>query len=223
MDEAIVTNTGRGMAYYVDPIPVPYKSIYGYQKHGFNVYLLAPGETFSRGMRKYGFIKEERVGDENGNVVTVVFYSRMDEWRDSGKLRFFASPEALLIAMGKTPIVNRGNTDQAKAKLDRLGHQSPNATPPMMYLGNVELNPQALPDLRGAPLLALPSPLLDEQAIIKAVTDKLTEGFREIAANRAAATVSAPKKKAKKAKKAKTTSRASAKKAVKKKAKKSKR
>ncbi len=212
MEEETVINNTREAAYYVDPIPHPYESIYGYKKHGFFVHRLKPGEAFDRSHHNsgtaYGYIKEERVGDENGNVVTVVFYSRMDSWRSSGKLRFFASPEALLIAMGKTPIVNRGNTEEAKAKLDKLGRQSPNATLPMMYLGNVELNPAAALEYRANPMKALPAPnganpkeLAD--SIVKLITDSWSK-------------TPAPKKKARKAKKAAPKPRAPAKKIVKK-------
>lgn len=76
--------------------PEEYTSIYGYQKNRLPVRVVnadgTDGETV-------GWIKEEVVPDENGNIRGRVYYER-NGWKKQGQLRFYSSPAALLAAVG---------------------------------------------------------------------------------------------------------------------------
>jgi hypothetical protein len=76
--------------------PKEYVSMYGYSKRGFYVYLASDTE-FDNAI---GFIKEERVIGVDGKTVGLAYYTRTGGWRNNGQERFFASPEALIIAFG---------------------------------------------------------------------------------------------------------------------------
>src|SRR3989304_1016326 len=66
-----------------------YTSIYGYPKRRLYIHQLSsPGEALTMDNR-CGFIKEERIFDEAGNVVNTVFYEK-NGWRAHGTTRFFA-------------------------------------------------------------------------------------------------------------------------------------
>ena len=77
-----------------------YTSMYGYQKNRLAV-VGESGDTV-------GYIKEEIVLDEAGDEASRIYYTR-NGWRPSGAKRFFASPEALVIAYG-------GQIDRTKKK-----------------------------------------------------------------------------------------------------------
>lgn len=94
-----VAQTGYALGKYDE-----YRSIYGYPKRIIKVHhVTSPGQPISSA-QVVGGIKEERIFDETGNVVGTCFYEK-NGWRRSGTVRFFATPEALLIACGKTPVV----------------------------------------------------------------------------------------------------------------------
>jgi hypothetical protein len=143
MEEQVI-NTTRQVAYHVGEVQ-PYQSIYGYPKRRRYVYRLKPGES-PEGSGSWrnpgnciGYVKEERIADENGNVVTTVFYEK-NGWRKHGLVRFYASPEALLIGCGLTPVLGLGDKADATAKIKELSQQVPEDTPPLLLLGNVQPN-----------------------------------------------------------------------------------
>ena len=82
--------------------PVGYTSVYGYQKRKFPVF----GEDQSAGA--IGYIKEEIILGDDGKEVAKTYYTR-SSWRNHGQLRFFESPEALIIGYG-------GKIDRTKKK-----------------------------------------------------------------------------------------------------------
>ena len=69
-----------------------YRSIYGYQKYRVKVLDANTGDTL-------GEIKEEVTPGVPGQADITVYYEK-NRWRDQGKLRFYQSPEALIIACG---------------------------------------------------------------------------------------------------------------------------
>ncbi len=71
--------------------PIHYTSIYGYPKRRFRI------ET--KDGHVVGHAKEEIVPGVNGKESTRVFYTR-DISRNSPMLRFYDSPEALIVAFG---------------------------------------------------------------------------------------------------------------------------
>jgi hypothetical protein len=72
--------------------PIHYTSIYGYPKRRFRIVDVATGSTV-------GTAKEEIVPGVNGKESTRVFYTR-DISRNPPMLRFYDSPEALIVAFG---------------------------------------------------------------------------------------------------------------------------
>lgn len=72
--------------------PIDYTSCYGYPKVRYQIVRVSDGAVV-------GHAKEERVPDQDGLVCTKVYYTR-DIGRDYGMLRFYASPEALIIGFG---------------------------------------------------------------------------------------------------------------------------
>jgi hypothetical protein len=72
--------------------PIHYTSIYGYPKRRFRIEDVATGQTV-------GTAKEEIVPGVNGKESTRVFYTR-DISRNPPMLRFYDSPEALIVAFG---------------------------------------------------------------------------------------------------------------------------
>lgn len=140
-----IVNTSEKTAYYVGD-PQDYRSMYGYKKRWYAVHAVKPGQTAGSADAKVGCIKEEAIADENGDVVTVVFYTK-DFVRPSGMIRFFASPEALLIAFGLQPLIGRSEEEQkiAQKKVKALTETKPSERPVMMFLGNVEMNQDLLP------------------------------------------------------------------------------
>lgn len=139
-----IVNTRREPVYVVGDAE-NYRSIYGYPKRWYKVHRLEPGEELRENHPVHGYIKEERIGDEHGNVVTTVFYEK-NGWRRNGLIRFYASPEALLIACGKLPLYGRGEADiAANRKVAEVSQTPPAETPPIFLLGD----PQ--PILKGLP------------------------------------------------------------------------
>jgi hypothetical protein len=69
-----------------------YQSIYGYAKFRYPVIEIATGSVF-------GSIKEEVTQGIPGQPDITVYYEK-NRWRDHGKLRFYQSPEALILALG---------------------------------------------------------------------------------------------------------------------------
>ena len=72
--------------------PILYTSIYGYPKRRFRIEDVATGSVV-------GTAKEEIVPGVNGKESTRVFYTR-DISRNPPMLRFYDSPEALIVAFG---------------------------------------------------------------------------------------------------------------------------
>ena len=72
--------------------PIHYTSIYGYPKRRFRIEDVATGSVV-------GTAKEEIVPGVNGKESTRVFYTR-DISRNPPMLRFYDSPEALIVAFG---------------------------------------------------------------------------------------------------------------------------
>jgi hypothetical protein len=72
--------------------PIHYTSIYGYPKRRFRIEDVAAGSVV-------GTAKEEIVPGVNGKESTRVFYTR-DISRNPPMLRFYDSPEALIVAFG---------------------------------------------------------------------------------------------------------------------------
>src|SRR5690606_2070841 len=121
MDE--IVNNSRQVVYAVDG-NVKYRSIYGYPKRLIKVCKLQPGQFLNDQTPAFGYIKEERILDEHGDVVTTVFHEK-NGWRNVGNVRFYASPEALLIACGLLPILGRGNDEKAQLKARGVSQQPP--------------------------------------------------------------------------------------------------
>ena len=69
-----------------------YASIYGYEKFRYPVIEVSTGQTL-------GLIKEEVTPGIPGQPDITVYYEK-NRWRDHGKLRFYQSPEALILALG---------------------------------------------------------------------------------------------------------------------------
>ena len=69
-----------------------YASIYGYEKFRYPVIEVSSGQTL-------GLIKEEVTPGIPGQPDITVYYEK-NRWRDHGKLRFYQSPEALVLALG---------------------------------------------------------------------------------------------------------------------------
>ena len=69
-----------------------YASIYGYPKFRYPVIEVRTGQTL-------GLIKEEVTPGIPGQPDITVYYEK-NRWRDHGKLRFYQSPEALVLALG---------------------------------------------------------------------------------------------------------------------------
>lgn len=148
-----IVNTRREPVYVVGDAE-NYRSIYGYPKRRYRVHKLEPGEALKRNHDVHGYIKEERILDEHGNVVTTVFYEK-NYWRKDGLVRFYASPEALLIACGLIPLFGRSDDVEANRKASEISQEKPADTPPIFLLGD----PQ--PILKGLPApsrKALPAP-----------------------------------------------------------------
>lgn len=74
-----------------------YTSIYGYKKNRIEV-TKHVGESDEEGIHA-GSIKQEPVVGANGVVTGYVYYER-NGWKKHGQLRFYATPDALLEAMG---------------------------------------------------------------------------------------------------------------------------
>jgi hypothetical protein len=72
--------------------PVQYQSMYHYQKWRFPVISSETGSTV-------GWVKQERVVDENGDESSSTYYTR-DFDKPYGMKRFYSSPQALVIALG---------------------------------------------------------------------------------------------------------------------------
>jgi hypothetical protein len=72
--------------------PIPYVSIYGYDKRRLPILRADDGTVV-------GHAKEEIVKGEDGQEVSRTFYTR-DINRNPGMLRFYASPEALIVGFG---------------------------------------------------------------------------------------------------------------------------
>lgn len=70
----------------------PYTSIYGYAKYRIPVFDAETGA-------EAGWIKEEVTPGIPGQPDITAYYER-NGWRPPGKLRFYQSPEALIIAFG---------------------------------------------------------------------------------------------------------------------------
>jgi hypothetical protein len=150
MSEQIVNNS-RQTVYLVGDAR-EYRSVYGYPKRIYDVHRLQPGARVGESTR-IGGIKEERIADENGQIVTTVVYEK-NNWRNRGLIRFYASPEALLIACGLTPLYKRGDTTQATEMIAEASQQKPKDTPPIFSLADVQNTQLALPP----PPAALPRP-----------------------------------------------------------------
>jgi hypothetical protein len=69
-----------------------YASIYGYEKFRYPVIEVSTGQTL-------GSIKEEVTPGVPGQSDITAYYEK-NRWRDHGKLRFYQSPEALILALG---------------------------------------------------------------------------------------------------------------------------
>ena len=69
-----------------------YASIYGYPKFRYPVIEVSTGQAL-------GLIKEEVTPGIPGQPDITVYYEK-NRWRDHGKLRFYQSPEALVLALG---------------------------------------------------------------------------------------------------------------------------
>ena len=69
-----------------------YASIYGYPKYRYPVIEVSTGQTL-------GLIKEEVTPGLPGQPDMTVYYEK-NRWRPHGKLRFYQSPEALILALG---------------------------------------------------------------------------------------------------------------------------
>jgi hypothetical protein len=96
---------------------IAYTSMYGYPKNRFPVYEI--GESGGEG-QNVGEIKEERVIGADGQVATMCYYEK-NRWRSHGKDRFYASCEALILAVGgtmyvATPVViTKASVDETSA------------------------------------------------------------------------------------------------------------
>lgn len=105
-----------------EPIPVllfgemeVYPSIYGYPKRGLKVYRAT--ETGERGAY-FGFIKEEPVPGEDGNLAGCVYYTKDRRLQTKNAPRFYASPMALITAAG----LSHYNANPLGAGTALLGH-----------------------------------------------------------------------------------------------------
>jgi hypothetical protein len=90
--------------------PVDYGSIYGYKKKKYPVIGTESEQTI-------GFVKEEAVVGQNGKGVGLVYYTR-DLYRKCGQLRFYESPQAVIVAFGG---------QIAKGKVTRMKPATPRA------------------------------------------------------------------------------------------------
>ena len=72
--------------------PVKYQSMYHYSKFRFPV-MISPDGGIA------GWIKQEKVVDENGDESSCTYYTR-DLDKPYGMKRFYSSPQALVIALG---------------------------------------------------------------------------------------------------------------------------
>ena len=101
--------------------PIDYTSCYGYPKVRYQIVRVSDGVVV-------GHAKEERVPDVDGVVATKVYYTR-DIGRNYGMLRFYTSPEALIIGFGGKvsewqglkPVVGDGMTLKNAPKSDPAG------------------------------------------------------------------------------------------------------
>lgn len=91
---------------------VDYGSIYGYPKRKIMVYRINPGQVAGQAEKEY--VKEELIVNENGEIAGVCYY-RGSFNRPSGKLRFYSSPEAFLIACGNQ-LMDTGEPNPTKKR-----------------------------------------------------------------------------------------------------------
>ena len=104
----------QGRAYRLGET-VQYGSIYGYRKNRLMLLDAATGDNV-------GWIKDEVVPGLPGQPDVTCYYEK-NGWRPSGKLRFYQSPEAMVLALGGTidasrltPVAEGALQDEVKDK-----------------------------------------------------------------------------------------------------------
>lgn len=169
----VLSHSGSDVAYAVGDYE-EYRSVYGYPKRYVMIHKVMPGEALSRS-NIIGRVKEERVLGPDGNVVSVCFYTREDQWKRPGQARFFNSPEALLIACGMVPIVGMNATRETSDHALKVQQTAPAATVsklPLELQGRITHgNILMLPKPRAQALLHAPG--------VKATTQLLLEGPKQ--------------------------------------------
>ena len=103
----------QGRAYRLGET-VQYRSIYGYRKNRVALLDAATGDNV-------GWIKEEVVPGLPGQPDITCHYEK-NGWRPSGKLRFYQSPEAMVLALGGTIDASRLTPPEPAAELE-LQHE----------------------------------------------------------------------------------------------------
>jgi len=100
-----------------------YASIYGYPKFRYPVIEVSTGQAL-------GLIKEEVTPGIPGQPDITVYYEK-NRWRDHGKLRFYQSPEALVLALGGQIDTSRLSSPEpepeVKAVIKRNATKAPTA------------------------------------------------------------------------------------------------
>ena len=103
----------QGRAYRLGET-VQYGSIYGYRKNRVALLDAATGDNI-------GWIKEEVVPGLPGQPDVTCYYEK-NGWRPSGKLRFYQSLEAMVLALGGTIDASRLTPPEPAAELE-LQHE----------------------------------------------------------------------------------------------------